>query len=638
MPITSRSKSKLPHSGPWLGTVTSHMDPTYMGGLEVILQKSTTGEFNNQSETVVVQYLSPFYGVTSVKFEGNDSSDFQDVQKSYGFWAVPPDVGTTVMCIFIDGDPNNGYWFGCVADKFQNHMVPGLAASEYSAITPEQEKKYGTRKLPVAEFLKGTRSTSIGKPDTFTKPIHPFADRLLAQGLLTDSIRGVTSSSARREVPSAVFGISTPGPLDPNGKKGSVGYSKNVSVQPVSRLGGSSFVMDDGDSEGQNELVRIRTRTGHQILMHNSHDLIYIANAGGTAWIELTGQGKIDIYAKDSVSIHTESDFNFKADRDINIEAGRNLNFVAGNNMQTEVGGDHTLMVDGNGKIIYAKDLDQTVDSNSKSTVGKNLHIGVGWSMYQSAIDEIHLKADANLYQYSNATMHIRSKGNMFQQSEAEFDVKVAGIYRESAAAVHMNSGDQPASIAVSPTAASPASIPSTLPRFNLPNRSKDVGWDDSKFYKDEDIVSIMKRVPTHEPWDHHESINQSQFNAVNTDSSTDVPTRSQAAGSRNAASSSPATKDNPPPVYNRANMPADWVADIDFINKVKQVAKEIRCSFIDLLCCMAFETGRTFNPAIRNSIGATGLIQFIPSTARGLGTTTDALASMTRVQQMDFV
>ena len=47
-----------------------------------------------------------------------------------------------------------------------------------------------------------------------------------------------------------------------------------------------------------NELVRLRTRTGHQILMHNSEDLIYIGNAKGTTWIEMTANGKIDIFAK----------------------------------------------------------------------------------------------------------------------------------------------------------------------------------------------------------------------------------------------------------------------------------------------------------------------------------------------------
>lgn len=50
------------------------------------------------------------------------------------------------------------------------------------------------------------------------------------------------------------------------------------------------------------------------------------------------------------------------------------------------------------------------------------------------------------------------------------------------------------------------------------------------------------------------------------------------------------------------------------------------------------FESGRTFNPAIRNSIGATGLIQFLPSTAQGLGTTTDALSKMTFKQQLVYL
>jgi phage baseplate assembly protein gpV len=58
------------------------------------------------------------------------------------------------------------------------------------------------------------------------------------------------------------------------------------------------------------------------------------------------------------------------------------------------------------------------------------------------------------------------------------------------------------------------------------------------------------------------------------------------------------------------------------------------------LMACMAFETGATFSPGQRNHAGsgAVGLIQFMPSTARGLGTTAPALARMTRVQQMDYV
>jgi hypothetical protein len=85
--------------------------------------------------------------------------------------------------------------------------------------------------------------------------------------------------------------------------------------------------------------VRIRTRTGHQILLHNSEDLIYIGNAKGTTWIELTSNGKIDIYAKDSISVHTENDLNFTADRDINFNANGDINLnSAGNNNFTTKG------------------------------------------------------------------------------------------------------------------------------------------------------------------------------------------------------------------------------------------------------------------------------------------------------------
>jgi len=58
------------------------------------------------------------------------------------------------------------------------------------------------------------------------------------------------------------------------------------------------------------------------------------------------------------------------------------------------------------------------------------------------------------------------------------------------------------------------------------------------------------------------------------------------------------------------------------------------------LMGCIAWETGETFSPSIKNAAGsgATGLIQFMPATARDLGTTTAQLAQMTAVQQLDFV
>lgn len=58
------------------------------------------------------------------------------------------------------------------------------------------------------------------------------------------------------------------------------------------------------------------------------------------------------------------------------------------------------------------------------------------------------------------------------------------------------------------------------------------------------------------------------------------------------------------------------------------------------LMACMAFESAETFSPSIKNAAGsgATGLIQFMPATARGLGTTTVALTAMTAEQQLEYV
>lgn len=56
-------------------------------------------------------------------------------------------------------------------------------------------------------------------------------------------------------------------------------------------------------------------------------------------------------------------------------------------------------------------------------------------------------------------------------------------------------------------------------------------------------------------------------------------------------------------------------------------------------MACMAFETGETFSPSIKNpGSTAVGLIQFLEATARGLGTTTAKLAAMTRMEQLEYV
>lgn len=381
MSTDSRTRpSEQNPSGIYLGMVVSHLDTKFSGALEIEILKSTeSGNLSRRTGQIVqAKYMSPFYGVTPYK-DMTKNDGYANTQKSYGWWAIPPDPGSLVLVLFVENNFGNAYWIGCVQDEFMNFMVPGYAATtfnDFDKATP----------LPVGEYNKKVETATAKDPTKFIKPHNKTAYELLEkEGLTKDHIRGTTTSSARREAPSMVFGVSTPGPYDKKGPKAEYGPQGSRINVPFNRLGGSSFVMDDGDmsllrkkppsgsdagpleyasvengdKDGNvlypaNELVRIRTRTGHQILLHNTEDLIYIAHGSGNSWIEMTGDGKIDIYAKDSISVHSENDINFFADRDINFRAKNNINMTAEKNFFVKALENVELRADKDGRI-YVK-------------------------------------------------------------------------------------------------------------------------------------------------------------------------------------------------------------------------------------------------------------------------------------------
>lgn len=84
------------------------------------------------------------------------------------------------------------------------------------------------------------------------------------------------------------------------------------------------------------------------------------------------------------------------------------------------------------------------------------------------------------------------------------------------------------------------------------------------------------------------------------------------------------------------------WGARVNqaFRAKVREIAKRQNLDPNWYMAVMAFETGRSFLPWEPNKAGsgAVGLIQFMPPTARDLGTSTQALANMTAIEQLDYV
>jgi hypothetical protein len=595
----SRKGFKLPHAGPYVVKITNYADPTYMGAYEGIIEQGLVTNPELKSSTVLIHYLPPFYGVTSSQFEGNDATSFNDVQKSYGMWMAPPDLHTRVLCMFVESDSNQGYWIGCIPDRWQNHMIPGIAISSNVAWGPGQKEKYGNVPVPVAEFLKKDRKNI--KPNAEPKPVHPFADRLLKQGLLADKYRGTTTSSARRDMPSQVFGISTPGSLDPKGPQKSVGYEKKVTV-PVSRLGGHTFVMDDGDVLGENRLVRIRSSAGHQILLNDTANILYISNADGTAWFEMTASGKIDVYAKDSVSIHTEADFNFRADRDVNIEAGRNVNIRSIKDTVFNVGNDYNLKTSMNTKIASDGAYNHFVRGDFNITSGANFNV--------YAVTALNLTGGSGGLNLVCAGGKIKTRPGVFQNTSA--------------------------------TPATPAKEALNVVKlglFSVPLTDTTAGWPAR--YQGGNIPTILQRVPMHEPWLQHESYAPNKFSADATDVSCANTAPSTNSGNNTASTntgttSNPANKKTTPL---NPKTPADWTTDVDFLSAVQNLAGKLNCDFYDLLAVMYLETDKSMAPnKYSGKSTAVGLIQFIPGRAKQVGSSTEQLASMTRVEQMVFV
>jgi nucleoid-associated protein YgaU len=76
-----------------------------------------------------------------------------------------------------------------------------------------------------------------------------------------------------------------------------------------------------------------------------------------------------------------------------------------------------------------------------------------------------------------------------------------------------------------------------------------------------------------------------------------------------------------------------------EFRRELVATAERLGVDPTDLAAVMSFETGGTFSPKIKNPLsGATGLIQWMPATARAFGTTTAELARLSAVQQLVWV
>jgi hypothetical protein len=486
--------------GPYIGIVKNNVDPARIGRLQVYIA-DLGGDENDPSSWWTVTYASPFFGSTIGSGSDNDSA-FGTEQQTYGFWAVPPDLQNQVLITFVMGDASRGFWFACIPNVQSQHMIPAISRpSDESDINYGKgfDKDRGLLEdqvyLPASEINlnNGTRDKQSDYL-RLDRVAHNYqANIVIEQGLETDPIRGTVSSSSQRESPSAVFGFSTPGRPDPDlvddfpdrealdkhldlGQQG----TKIQDIIPTKRKGGHTFVMDDGDVYGDSKLIRLRSSGGHQILMHDTENIIYIGNANGTAWVEFTAKGDINIYSGDSLSIRSEMDINFHADRDINLHAGGTLKMYAGESILSQ-----TSL-----QLITAKDL-------------YNINAGVVGIRSGGSIDVKALNSSwttAGLMNMKNGSMTITSAGKTTISSGATSGWKVSGgeLWFKGGDQVYINTEGK-----VVPDATTPVD-PEVNPNMDL-FRKTNVRYDPVKkrwvIDRNSGLESINPFTPTHEPW-----------------------------------------------------------------------------------------------------------------------------------------
>jgi hypothetical protein len=441
-------------NGIYIGKVKSIDSRT--GKLKVYILNLGNNRPDDPDSWQTVNYASPYLGYT-IGEEGKNSNSIYVTKKPYGFSMILPDIDNSVLCVFPDSSTSSeGFWFACVSPNLNHYSLPAHGSAKLSNIDKD------TIPRDMAKFLKPGGYYPVGEPNeinayassrplSYPKSLNPdLTMQYIIQGLDSDIHRGVITSSSQRDGVSSVFGFNTPGrpfkdqdlsKIYPNLQQlfDSGEIADKPFVKVTGRYAGHSFVMDDGDVFGKNQLTRWRTAAGHQILMNDNIGSIYVSNASGLSWVELTAQGDVLIWGARDVSVRAQGNIDMHADNSFRIDA---------------------------------KNIEMFSEESIKMESQQQITMYATTSMSQHSSDEFSIN--------TNNLLNVYSGGKSLFRSVGDTDIKGDNI--------DLNSS----------TTGATSIIPTTLRRENVPDAIfEDTGWA----VQDQILPTICQRVPTHEPY-----------------------------------------------------------------------------------------------------------------------------------------
>ena len=445
--------------GVYIGEVKEIISGSRAGAVRVYISELGTAP-DDESGWISVNYASPFMGSTlGSSYTGvNQLNIYEFSPQSYGFFMTPPDVGNHVLCCFPPGKSFIGYWFACISNNLSKYNIPagapstkyenidgvslttGLGAAAYPYMTAGAP-------YPVGDFNGNDPATLNSEWVNNLRPINGYATfQLIRVGLDTDITRGAITSSVQRDPISSVYGFNTPGRPIPQEDVANIkdlqtqiatGQLDPAALKVGARVPGHSLVMDDGDLYNKNNLVRLKTAAGHQIMMNDSEGFIYVSNSEGTAWVELTKEGDVLIYNSRDLSVRSQGNIQLHSDRNIlmNARGAIKLNAAA-------------VQLEGSQAVTA--------------------HGGEAIQLYGGSVS---LSGQRSTSIAAGASMSIKATGKM------SLDAALIGL----------NSGGP----------GIPPTPPKKFDKFSNP----DAVWDNGWAAKTDSLQSICYRVPTHEPY-----------------------------------------------------------------------------------------------------------------------------------------
>ena len=276
------------------GVVVDVNDPQQMGRFKVWVP-AIDGELYTIDSLPWVRYVTPLAGQTRDYAAGPTAQQTNGLM-SYGWWSIPK-KGALVIIGFLYNDPNRRVYLG---SYFRDHGNRSLPDGRHRAdIAPGPLSDTFEPVQPAQDNLKKQFNGNLTAPEARSRGAY---ERMVAQDkTIKDGLEGYQQSVQGEELTPQTTAFTTPGR--------------------------HALIFQDNPENGR---IRIKTAAGHQVILDDANERIYISTAGGSTWVELDQDGRVHLYAADSVSMSSGGDVNISAAGAINMQAGGAINLQSG--------------------------------------------------------------------------------------------------------------------------------------------------------------------------------------------------------------------------------------------------------------------------------------------------------------------